>query len=170
MSLSDLITRQPKSSLSHSDHLVHRLAIAISTKGEATQAVEQARARLDEAFGAEQTARKEVEKAHLAIEEHAERIAQPAPAVDEDRVNQIAREGENVNRADQFNMDEHVKLVADANRYRWLRDRECIEDVDSDLLVLRGETYFIGAELDAEIDTALRLQRLESQEDEPCEQ
>lgn len=95
-------------------------------------------------------------------------LEQRLSLVDTTYANQIAREGENVNQADQFNLDEHVKLVADANRYRWLRDRECIEDVDSDLLVLRGETYFTGAELDAEVDTALRLQRLESREEESC--
>lgn len=62
-----------------------------------------------------------------------------------------------------FNIDNHVKLVADAKRYRWLRDRECIEDVDADLLVLRGDTYFTGDELDREIDTAIRLEAQEQQ-------
>lgn len=62
-----------------------------------------------------------------------------------------------------FNIDDHVRLAADARRYRWLRDRTCIEDVDNDLLVLRGDTYFTGAELDREIDTALRLETLQQQ-------
>lgn len=64
----------------------------------------------------------------------------------------------------EFDIDEHVKLMADAKRYRWLRDRECIEDADTDLLVLRGDTYFTGDELDREIDTALRLEQLQEQQ------
>lgn len=63
--------------------------------------------------------------------------------------------------AEAFNIDDHVRLVADATRYRQLRDRARIEDADNDLLVLRGDTYFTGEELDREIDTALRLARLE---------
>lgn len=64
----------------------------------------------------------------------------------------------------EFDIDEHVKLMADAKRYRWLRDRECIEDADTDLLVLRGDTLCTGAELDREIDTALRLKQLQEQQ------
>ncbi|MDG9815376.1 hypothetical protein [Pseudomonas putida] len=62
-----------------------------------------------------------------------------------------------------FGIDDHVKLVADARRYRHLRDRACIEDADNDLLVLRGNTYFTGAELDREIDSAIRLEVQEQQ-------
>lgn len=62
----------------------------------------------------------------------------------------------------EFNIDDHVKLVADARRYRWLRDRDGIEQAD-DMKVVR-DTYFItGAELDREIDTALRLEAMEQQ-------
>ena len=60
-----------------------------------------------------------------------------------------------------FNIDEHVRMVADARRYRRLRDRESVEDPTSDLLVLRGDTYFTGEELDREVDAALRLEALE---------
>ncbi len=60
-------------------------------------------------------------------------------------------------------IDEHVKLVADARRYRWLRDRERIEDPDEDLLVVRGDNWLSGEELDQEIDTALRLEALQQQ-------
>ncbi len=69
----------------------------------------------------------------------------------------------------EFNIDEHVRMAADAKRYRHLRDRECIEDTDNDLLVLRGETYFTGDELDAEIDAAMRLEQLQqaAQEHQP---
>ena len=60
-----------------------------------------------------------------------------------------------------FNIDDRVRLVADAKRYRHLRDKACVEDVDNDLLVVRGDRYFDGAELDTEIDNAIRLARLE---------
>ncbi|MCL8302265.1 hypothetical protein [Pseudomonas mosselii] len=86
-----------------------------------------------------------------------------APAlVDKGQVNQNDQKGENVNQPG-FSIDEHVKLVADARRYRHLRDRTCIEDADTDLLVLRGDTYFTGEELDREIDVALRLEAQEQQ-------
>jgi carbon storage regulator len=62
-----------------------------------------------------------------------------------------------------FNIDEHVRMVADARRYRLLRDRECIEDPTNDLLVLRGDTYLTGEDLDREVDAALRLEALEQQ-------
>ncbi|WP_323873490.1 carbon storage regulator [Pseudomonas sp. BJa3] len=65
--------------------------------------------------------------------------------------------------APDVDIDEHVKLAADARRYRWLRDRDCIQDPDEDLLVLRGGTYFTGDELDREVDTALRLEALGQQ-------
>lgn len=58
---------------------------------------------------------------------------------------------------DEFSIDDHVHLVADAKRYRHLRD----EDADNDIMVVRGDKYFDGAELDTEIDNALRLARLE---------
>ncbi len=69
-----------------------------------------------------------------------------------------------------FDIDEHVKLVKDAERYRWLRDRTCIEDADNDLMVVRGDAYFDGAELDREIDNGMRLDRLMEKhgETEPC--
>lgn len=62
-----------------------------------------------------------------------------------------------------FDIDDHVKLVADARRYRWLRDRERIEDPDEDLLVVRGDNWLSGEDLDQEIDTALRLEAMEQQ-------
>lgn len=64
---------------------------------------------------------------------------------------------------EEFYIDEHIRMAADARRYRHLRDRECIENADNDLLVLRGDTYFTGEELDCEIDTALRLETLQQQ-------
>lgn len=60
-----------------------------------------------------------------------------------------------------FNIDDHIRLVADAERYRWLRDKVCIEDAENDLMVVRGDRYFDGAELDTEVDNAIRLARLQ---------
>lgn len=62
-----------------------------------------------------------------------------------------------------LDIDEHVKLAADARRYRWLRDRERIVDPDEDLLVVRGDNWLSGEELDQEIDTALRVQVMQQQ-------
>lgn len=61
-----------------------------------------------------------------------------------------------------FNIDEHVRMAADAMRYRWLRERDGIEQAD-DMKVVR-DTYFItGDDLDREIDTALRVQAMQEQ-------
>ncbi|WP_085600331.1 carbon storage regulator [Pseudomonas sp. B10(2017)] len=68
-----------------------------------------------------------------------------------------------VEEAPVFSIDEHVRMAADARRYRYLRDRESIEDASNDLLVLRGDTYLTGDELDREIETAMRLEALEQQ-------
>lgn len=65
-----------------------------------------------------------------------------------------------------FSIDDHVRMTADARRYRRLRDRECIEDPATDLLVLRGDTWITGDDLDREIDTFLRLEALQ----QPVEQ
>ncbi|WP_256215763.1 hypothetical protein [Pseudomonas sp. NBRC 111131] len=62
-----------------------------------------------------------------------------------------------------FSIDEDVKLVSDARRYRLLRDRERIEDPDEDLLAVRGDNWLSGEELDQEIDTALRVQAMQQQ-------
>lgn len=66
-----------------------------------------------------------------------------------------------------FCIDEQVRLVADARRYRFLRDRTCIEDVDTDLLVVGGDVHFTGEELDREIDTAMRLGSVQQLEQQP---
>ncbi|WP_430305313.1 carbon storage regulator [Pseudomonas mosselii] len=65
--------------------------------------------------------------------------------------------------APRFNVDEHVRMAADARRYRWLRDRERIKDPHEDLLVVRGENWLSAEKLDQEIDTALRLEALQQQ-------
>lgn len=112
-----------------------------------------------------------------------EQQAKPrSTSVDSGTVNQNANFGENVNQHQDdlepdliaiiaalqqkvslmeapLDIDDRVRMTADARRYRWLRDRERIEDPDEDLLVLRGDSYVTGAELDREIDTALRLEQ-----------
>ncbi|WP_053106744.1 hypothetical protein [Pseudomonas trivialis] len=65
-----------------------------------------------------------------------------------------------------MHIDDRVRMAANAKRYEWLRDRRCIEDADNDIMVVRGDKYFDGHELDREIDNALRLARLE--ELHPC--
>lgn len=65
---------------------------------------------------------------------------------------------------EEFQVDEHVRMAADARRYRWLRDRERIEDPDEDLLVVRGDNWISAEELDQKIDTALRLAALQQQD------
>lgn len=67
-----------------------------------------------------------------------------------------------VEEAPAFSIDEHVKLVADARRYRWLRERNGVEQAD-DMKVVRDTYFLIGEELDREIDTALRLEALQQQ-------
>ncbi|MBP5058509.1 hypothetical protein [Pseudomonas chlororaphis] len=60
-----------------------------------------------------------------------------------------------------FNIDDHIRLVADAERYRWLRDRNRVVDIDTDLCVARDDTVFFGHDLDKNVDDAMRLARLE---------
>lgn len=63
--------------------------------------------------------------------------------------------------ADSMHIDDRVRMAANAKRYEWLRDRTCIEDADNDIMVVRGDKYFDGDELDREIDNAQRLARLQ---------
>ena len=76
---------------------------------------------------------------------------------EEKKISQPPTDGAN------FNIDAHVRMAADAKRYRWLRDRERIEDPDEDLLVVRDDHWLSGEELDQEIDTALRVQAMQEQ-------
>lgn len=68
---------------------------------------------------------------------------------------------------DSMHIDDRVRMAANDRRYRHLRDRQRVEDADSDLLVLRGDTYYTGADLDREIDTVLRLEQPMVQEQQP---
>lgn len=63
--------------------------------------------------------------------------------------------------ADSMHIDDRVRMAANAKRYEWLRDRVCIEDADNDIMVVRGDKYFDGEDLDREIDNAQRLARLQ---------
>lgn len=92
---------------------------------------------------------------HAALDDIWPLLERLAPALAADKDKSVPETG--------FSIDEHVKLVADARRYRWLRDRERIEDPDEDLLVVRGDNWISAEELDQEIDTALRLKALEQQ-------
>lgn len=91
-----------------------------------------------------------------------------AASADNDHVNQIAREGENVNQETEFNIDNHVQMATDARRYRWLRD--VAFDTPRQDLVPRDShrSLLIEQDLDSEIDCAMHAYPGE-QEDEPCE-
>lgn len=60
-----------------------------------------------------------------------------------------------------FNIDDHIRLVADAERYRWLRDRNRVTDIDTALCVARDDTVFFGHDLDMNVDDEMRLARLQ---------
>lgn len=57
---------------------------------------------------------------------------------------------------EEFDIDEHVRLAADAKRYRWLRSQNCIGAAVHDLLSARGVQWLSGLELDQVIDHAQR--------------
>lgn len=83
-------------------------------------------------------------------------IGSRAPSVDAGQVNEIARGGESANQEAAFNIDDQIKLVADAKRYRWLRDvawatpRQDLVPRDRHLNML------IKQDLDGEIDRAMK--------------
>lgn len=167
----------PPTPLSHGERLLLSLSIALANQSRTAAEVAEARERLDAAHKAERVARECADKMGAEVIAHAEQLskagadglASPAP-VDADRVNQIATRLENVNQPAEFDVDEHARMALDAQRYRFLRDRQPkdIEDPDHELLVSMGNSFFTGGELDYEVDTALRLQRLEQREDESC--
>jgi hypothetical protein len=71
----------------------------------------------------------------------------------------------------EFCIDAHARLALDAARYRWLRNRERVEDADADLVASRDRDCFYGTALDREIDEGMRLDRLLEKhgEEEACE-
>jgi hypothetical protein len=66
----------------------------------------------------------------------------------------------------EFCIDDHIQMAADANRYRWLRDRTRARDLDTDICASADDQCFFGCDLDKNIDDAMRLTRLE--ELHPC--
>lgn len=67
----------------------------------------------------------------------------------------------------QFDLDDHVKLVADALRYRWLRDVSWDTPRQELAIRDRSNNILIDQDLDAEIDCAMQAYPGE-QETEPC--
>lgn len=57
---------------------------------------------------------------------------------------------------EEFDIDEHVRMAADARRYRWLRSQHCIGATAHDLLAARGLRPLSGDDLDRLIDRAQR--------------
>lgn len=125
----------------------------------------------------------ESREAKEAIWDLLDKIASDGAAIDAARVNQTSETAKAVNQTTQIsgslitenpvvtesiNIDDHVKLARDAARYRHLRDRECIEDASTDLLVMAGDTYFTGTELDKQVDDAIRLTALLERHGEPA--
>lgn len=94
--------------------------------------------------------------------------------VDKRQVNQSNQEGENVNQEDPenfpgpaFNIDDHVRMDADARRYRWLRD-VAFDTPRQDLVPRdRHQNLLIEKDLDSEIDCAMHAYPGD-QKAEPC--
>lgn len=63
--------------------------------------------------------------------------------------------------AESLHIDDRVKMAANAKRYEWLRDIDRVDDVEDTVVAGRGMFYFYGADLDREIDDAMRLAHLE---------
>lgn len=76
--------------------------------------------------------------------------------VETEQVNQIAREGENVNQETEFCIDDHVRMAANAKRYEWLRN-VAFDTPRQDLVPRdRHQNMLIEQGLDAEIDRAMK--------------
>lgn len=88
-------------------------------------------------------------------------VAPQGVIIDREEIHQRRVAEGNVQEAPAFSIDEHVKLVADARRYRLLRDRVCIEDRTNVVLVTRGDTVIGGGDLDRALDEELRLEASE---------
>lgn len=88
-------------------------------------------------------------------------VAPQGVIIDREEIHQRRVAEGNFQETPAFSIDEHVKLVADARRYRRLRDRVCIEDPTSVVLVTQGDTVIGGGDLDRALDEELRLEALE---------
>ncbi|WP_341520744.1 hypothetical protein AABC73_20690 [Pseudomonas sp. G.S.17] len=67
----------------------------------------------------------------------------------------------------EFCIDDHVRMAADAKRYRWLRNKERAEEIDTDLSVTCELQCYFGSELDTEVDNRMRLAQLLEKHGEP---
>lgn len=65
------------------------------------------------------------------------------------------------------NIDDWIRTVQNAKRYEWLRDRDRVEDADTDLVAARDRDCFYGQALDREVDDAMRVARLLEKHGEP---
>lgn len=88
-------------------------------------------------------------------------VAPQGVIIDREEIHQRRVAEGNFQEAPAFSIDEHIKLVADARRYRLLRDRVCIEDPTNVVLVTQGNTVIGGGDLDRALDEELRLEALE---------
>jgi len=62
---------------------------------------------------------------------------------------------------DSMHIDDRVRMAANAKRYEWLRDRDRVTDLDTDLCAARDDTAYFAHDLDKSIDDAMRLARPE---------
>lgn len=65
------------------------------------------------------------------------------------------------------NIGEWIRTVNNAKRYEWLRNRDRVENADTDLVAARDRDCFYGTALDREIDEGMRLARLVEKHGEP---
>ncbi|WP_341522963.1 hypothetical protein AABC73_06815 [Pseudomonas sp. G.S.17] len=65
------------------------------------------------------------------------------------------------------NIDAWLTTVKNSARYEWLRDKDRVEDMDTDLCAARNEQCYFDTELDTEIDNGMRLARLLEKHGEP---
>ena len=68
---------------------------------------------------------------------------------------------ENHGVTESMHIDDRVRMTANSKRYEWLRNRDRVTDLDTDLCVARDDTVYFGHDLDKNVDDAMRLARLE---------
>ncbi|AVF54172.1 carbon storage regulator [Pseudomonas fulva] len=92
-------------------------------------------------------------------------VAPAGVVVDREEIHQ-RRVTEGTAQESTFHIDDHVRMMADARRYRWLRQHGHIQDAYGMLLALSGQDSLDSAQMDSEIDTALRLEAQQQVEQE----
>jgi carbon storage regulator len=85
-------------------------------------------------------------------------VAPQGVIIDREEIHQRRVAEGNVQEPPAFSIDEHVKLVADARRYQWLRQHGRLQDAYGTLLGLSGQDSLDFTQMDSEIDSALRRQ------------